>query len=97
MRQGLLKNKWSGRLVLAALAALTLALGLCLFDGSQLGMDGHHGMSPDYCAGLVTLTTILPTLLWLATIGCLLAEVARPVYAVSLVCLDPPPKSPSFS
>ena len=97
MRQQLLRSKWAGRLLVTALAALTLSLGLCLLDGPVFGMDSHHGMSPDYCASLVMLTVILLTVLGLAAVGRLLADGARPVYAVSLVRLDPPPKSPSFS
>lgn len=92
MRQGLRTTGWAGRLLVAALAALILAPGLCLLDGSHLEVDNHHGMSAGYCAGLIMLATILPTLLWLATFGHLLTESARPVPAVSLVRLDPPPK-----
>ena len=97
MRQLLLRNAWAGQLVVTALAVLILALGFCLIDNQLLGMDGHHGMSPDYCASLVMLTAILLTLLGLSAVGRPLADPTRPVYAVSLVCLDPPPKLLSFS
>ena len=97
MRQRLLKNVWTGRLLVTVLAVLIVSLGLCLVEGSVFGMDGHQGMSPDSCASLVMLTAILLTLLGLAAGGGRLAEPARSVYAVSLVRLDPPRKSPSFS
>jgi hypothetical protein len=97
MRQRLLKNVWTGRLLVTVLAVLIVSLGVCLVQDSVFGMDGHQGMSPDSCASLVMLTVILLTLLGLAAVGRLLADPARPVYAVSLVRLDPPPKSPSFS
>jgi hypothetical protein len=97
MRQRLLKNVWTGRLLVTVLAVLIVSLGVCLVQGSVFGMDGHQGMSPDSCASLAMLTTILLTLLGLAAVGRLLVDPARSVYAVSLVRLDPPPKSPSFS
>lgn len=97
MRQRLLKNVWAGRLLMAVLAASILAIGFCVLNGPAFGMDSQHGMSPDYCAGLVMLATILLTLLGLAAVGRLLADTAPPVYAVSLVRLDPPPKSPFLS
>ena len=98
MKRGLMKNEWAGRVLIGALAALIVAFGICCFlAGPEFGMDGQHGMSPDYCAGLVMLATILFALLGLAAVGRLLADTAPLVYAVSLVCVDPPPKSPSFS
>ena len=97
MRQRLLRNVSAGRLLVIILAVLTLALGFCLIDNQLLGMDSHHGMSPDYCASLLMLTTILLTLLGLAAVGVPLADPVRPVYAVSLVGLDHPPKLLSFS
>ena len=97
MRQRLLKTVWAGRLLITVLAVLIVSLGLCLVEGSVFGMGGHQGMSPDSCARLAMLTAILLTLLGLAAGGGPLADPARSVYAVSLVRLDPPPKSPSFS
>lgn len=96
MRQRLLKKVWTGQVLVTVLAVLILLLGLCLLESLVIGMDSHHGASPGYCASLVMLTTILLTLLGLAAVGCLLPDPARPVYAVSLVRLDPPPKSTSF-
>ncbi len=98
MRERLLNNGWTGRVLIGALAALILAFGICCFlAGPEYGMDSQHGMSPDYCAGLIMLTTILLALLGLAAVGRLLPDTAPLMYAVSLVCLDPPPKSPFLS
>ena len=97
MRQRLLKKVWTGQFLVTVLAVLILLLGACLLESLVIGMDSHHGTSPGYCASLVVLTTILLTLLGLTAVGGPLAEPARSVYAVSLVRLDPPRKSPSFS
>ncbi len=92
MRQRLPSEAWTRWLLVTAGIVLALALGLCLLDGAEMGMGSHHGMSPDYCAGLVALSAVL-TLLGLAGIALLLVDQARPAYAVSLVRLDPPPRS----
>lgn len=90
MRHPLGTKEWAGRILAIAMTALILGAGLCLFDGAQPA-TGHHGMSPDLCAGLLALGFTL-ILLGLAEISCLLVGPLHPVYAASLRRLDPPPK-----
>ncbi len=89
-------TRWPSQVAVIVLAAaVTLAIGLCLFDGHQDEMS-HHGMSPDLCLGLIVLAFAV-TLLGLAEIDRLPAELLCPVRAVSVHRLDPPPKSVPIS
>jgi hypothetical protein len=79
---------WPGRVLLVAMVALTLAVGLCLFDDDE--------MNSDLCCGLA----ISSAAVFLATLGPVHLLSSGPrwaVYAVSLRRLDPPPRSPSFA
>jgi len=77
-----------------ALAALTLAVGFCLFDGLQDAIH-HHAMtqdrSQDLCCGLVA-SSLAVTLLALGAMHSVLIESPRAVYVTSLRGIDPPPK-----
>jgi hypothetical protein len=77
------------------LAALTLAVGLCLFDDDGAGTD-NHGISRDLCGGLLA-SALTVTLLALTALNPVLVESLRPVPAVTLRRLDPPPKFPQLS
>jgi hypothetical protein len=57
----------SGRAGILGLAFLTLAVGLCLFDGDETGTPGHLS-PPDLCGGLA-LFVFAVTLLGLAARG----------------------------
>ncbi len=83
-------TRWSSQIVVIILAAITLSIGFCIFDGDHHGTS-HHGMSPDLCLGLVVLSFAV-TLLGLAEIDRLAAERLSPVRAVPVHRLDPPPK-----
>jgi hypothetical protein len=72
------------------LAVLVFGVGFCLADGHHHDMN-HHGTSPDLCLGFLALSLTV-TLLGLAEIHRLPAEIVYPVAAVSLHRLDPPPK-----
>ena len=88
MRHTLRLDDWAGRVFLVAMVALTLAVGLCLFDDDE--------MNSDLCCGLA----IFSVAVFLAALGPVHLLSSGPrfaVYAVSLRRLDPPPKSPSFS
>jgi len=85
------RRTWPWQVAVVALAILTVAVGLCLFDDDGAGTD-HHAVTRDLCGGvLVSLVTV--TLLALTGLNPVLAESLRPVSAVTLRRPDPPPKS----
>jgi hypothetical protein len=88
-------TRWPSQVAVIVLVAVTLAIGLCLLDAHQHDMS-HHGMSPDLCLGFIALVFAV-TLLGLAEIDRLPAELLCPVRAVSVHRLDPPPKSVPIS
>ena len=78
-------DRWAGQALLIALVALTLAVGLCLFDDDD--------RDNDLCSGLA----IFLVAVFLATLGrvhLVLGGSSRVAYAVSLRRQDPPPKFP---
>ena len=82
-----LQDRWAGRVFLIAMVAVTLTVGLCLFDDE---------MNNDLCGGLAILSVAV-FLAGLGAVHVLSGSRFCPVYAVSLRRLDPPPKSPSFA
>ena len=100
MRYRLGHGRWVWRGAALALAALTLGVGFCLFDGVQSATHHHKGMSPDLsqdlCCGLLASSLAL-TLLALGAISPVAVESAPAVYVVSLRGIDPPPKLPALS
>jgi hypothetical protein len=91
MTRRLRRKTWPWQAAIVALAVLTLAVGLCLFDDDGAGTD-YHDISRDLCGGLLASALAL-TLLALAALNPVLMESLRPVSAVTLRRLDPPPKS----
>ena len=88
MRRQLRMDRWPGRLFLITMVAITMAVGLCLFDDDE--------MNSDLCCGLA-IFSVAALLGALGPVHLLSASWFCPVYAVSLRRLDPPPKSPSFA
>jgi hypothetical protein len=95
MRQRLLVKSWPGRVLLAAMVVVTIAAGLCLFDGDE-HETADHGASFDLCFGLA-ITSIAAVVLAFGSLHDLPVEPPYVVHAVSLRRLDPPPKFPSLS
>jgi hypothetical protein len=95
MRHRLGQRRWVWRAAALAVAALTLGIGFCLFDGAQGATHHHRGMSPDLsqdlCCGLLASSLAL-TLLALGAISPVAVESAPAIYVVSLRGVDPPPK-----
>ena len=91
MTRRLRRRTWPWQAAIVALAVLTLAVGLCLFDEDGAGTDDHD-ISRDLCGGLLA-SALTVTLLALTALDPVLVESLRPVSAVSLRRLDPPPKS----
>jgi hypothetical protein len=85
----------SGRAVIVGLAFLTLAAGLCLFDGDETGTPGHLS-PPDLCGGLA-LFVFAVTLLGLAARGDVFVSPAAATYRASRRRLEPPPRRRSLS
>lgn len=84
MRDQLRANVWAGRMFIIAMVALTVAVGLCLFDDD------------DMCTNLCTGLAMFSVAIVLATLGAVQPLPSGPrcaVYVVSLQRLDPPPKS----
>ena len=91
MTRRLRRKTWPWQAAVIALAVLTLAVGLCLFDDDGAGTDDHD-ISRDLCGGLLT-SALTVTLLALTALNPVLVESLRVVSAVTLRRLDPPPKS----
>lgn len=85
---------WVWRAAALVVAALTLGIGFCLFDGAQ-GVTHHQGVSPDLpqdlCCGLLVSGVAL-TLLALGPTSSMAVESPPAVYVTSLRGIDPPPK-----
>ena len=85
---------WVWRAAALAVAALTLGIGFCLFDGAQ-GVTHHQGVSQDppqdLCCGLLVSGVAL-TLLALGPTSSMVVEPPPAVYVTSLSGIDPPPK-----
>lgn len=84
MRDQLRANVWAGRMFIIAMVALTVAVGLCLFDDD------------DMCSNLCTGLAMFSVAIVLATLGAVQPLPSGPrcaVYVVSLHRVDPPPKS----
>ena len=95
MSRRLRTKTWPWQAASIAVAVLSLVVGFCLFDGDGAGMDDHD-VCRDLCGGfLVSALTV--TLLALTALNPVLLESLRPVHAVSLRRLDPPPKSLQLS
>mgnify|MGYP006266915103 CR=1 FL=1 len=93
------EQSWTVRVAACALAALTVGVGFCLFDGA-LGAPHHEGTdqhpSQDLCCGLLA-SSLLVTLLTHGAISSVPLE-PSPVLCVATVRgIDPPPKSLSLS
>lgn len=95
MNHRLRGKTWPGQAAIVALAVLTLAVGFCLFDDDGVGMNDHD-ICRDLCGGFLA-STLTVTLLALTALNPVLVESLRPVPAVSLRRLDPPPKSLQLS
>jgi hypothetical protein len=95
MRQCLLGKSWPGRVLLAAMIVVTIAAGLCLFDGDEHG-TAHSGASFDHCCG-PAITSIAAVVLAFVSMHDVPVDPPHVVHAVPLRRLDPPPKSPSLS
>lgn len=87
-------RRWAQAFVIL-IAVMALAAGFCLLDGDPLGME-DHAMSAHLCGGMFAFPLVV-VLLGLREIARLAAEPLCPAYAVSLIRLDPPPKSPRLS
>lgn len=99
MSHRLRQKRWTWRVAMFALTALTLGVGFCLFDGPP-GATHHHAMpqdlSQDLCCGLLV-SSLAVTLLALGVMNSVLVESPPGVYVTSLRGIDPPPKLPSLS
>ena len=95
MNRRLRGKTWPLQATAVVLAVLALAVGLCLFDDGGAGTDDHD-ISRDLCGGLLA-SALAVTLLALAALNPVLMESLRPVSAVTLRRLDPPPKSLQLS
>ena len=83
-----LRTVWAGRVFLIVMVALTVIVGLCLFDDDEM------------CTNLCTGLAIFSVTVVLATLGAVQPLPSGPpcaVYVVSLHRLDPPPKSSFLS
>jgi hypothetical protein len=89
------RRTWPWHVAAVTLAVLTLAVGLCLFDGDEAGPDNHAGV-PDLCAGLLA-SVLTVTLLPPTAMSQVLSESLRPISVVTLRGLDPPPRSVHLS
>jgi hypothetical protein len=94
MTRRLRRKTWPRQAAVVAFAVLTVAVGLCLFDDEGAGTD-HHDISRDLCGG-VLVSTLTVTLMALSVLNPVFAESLRPVSAVTLRRLDPPPKFPQL-
>lgn len=83
-----LRTVWAGRVFLIVMVALTVIVGLCLFDDDEM------------CTNLCTGLAIFSVTVVLATLGAVQPVPSGPpcaLYVVSLHRLDPPPKSSFLS
>jgi hypothetical protein len=92
MRHELRVDRWPGQALLIVMAALTLAVGFCLFDGDE--MDNR--ISVDLCQALAVFSTAV-VVFASALIQLLSADPRPATYAASVRQLDPPPKLSSLS
>ncbi len=95
MKQRLFVKSRPGRVLLAAMVLVTIAGGLCLFDGDEHG-TADSGASFDLCFGLA-ITSLAAVVLAFVSMHDLPVDPPYVVHAVPLRRLDPPPKSPSLS
>jgi hypothetical protein len=95
MRQRLLVNGWPGRVLLAAMVLVIIAVGLCLFHGDEHG-TADCGASFDLCLGLA-INSVAVVVLAFVSMHDLPVDPPSLVHAVPLRRLDPPPKSLSLS
>jgi hypothetical protein len=77
------------------MVVVTIAVGLCLFDGDE-HETADHGASFDLCFGLAIISTAAVVLAFVSMHD-LPVDPPYVVHAVPLRRLDPPPKSPSLS
>lgn len=94
MRQRLFVKSWPERLLVAAMVLVTIAVGLCLFDGDEHG-TADSGASFDLCFGLA-ITSIAAVVLAFVSMHDVPVDPTYAIHAVPLRRLDPPPKSPSL-
>jgi hypothetical protein len=90
MRCQQIAGTWAGRIAVVSVVFLTLAIGLCLFDGDHVGMTGDH-FSPDLCGDLA-LFSFAVTLLGLVAVWQICLVLVRPLHDPSPRRLAPPPK-----
>ena len=90
MRQRLRVCSWPGQVLLAAMVLMTLAAGLCLFDGDEHGTAGD-GAPFDLCLGLA-ITSVPAVVLAFVAMHDLPFDAPDVVHVVALRGLDPPPK-----
>ena len=95
MRQRFRMQSWPGRVLLALMVLVTVAVGFCLFDGDEHG-TGDTGASLDLCTGLA-ITSVAMIVLAFVSMHELSVDPPYVIHAVPLDRLDPPPKSPSLS
>jgi hypothetical protein len=95
MRHERIVGTGPGQAAIIGLAVLTLAIGLCLFDGGEHGLL-HHAHAPDLCTVLV-LFSVAAAVLVLSPGGESPPGPRRPVYVTSLRRLIRPPRPRSLS
>jgi hypothetical protein len=74
-----------------ALAVLTLAIGLCLFDGDAHDTTGHAG-ALDLCLGMLAASLAVPALGRVVAVGDIAEMPLAPVHFVARAIPDPPPR-----
>ena len=94
MRQTFQVNRCPGRVLIAAMALLTLGIGFCLFDGDD--HDAVDSVAFDLCLGLA-IVSIAVAVLTVVLVHSLVVDPPYVVHAISLHGLDPPPKSALLS
>lgn len=92
MSHRLRRRIWPRQIAALALAVLSLAVGLCLFDDDGSGTD-QHAVARDLCSGLLVSSSLTVTLLALAGLNRVHFDSLHPVCVVSFRRIDPPPKS----
>ena len=91
---GLSARPWWVWAMVLGVGLLTLAAGLCLFDG-----DYHRGANdlvPDICLVVVVASLAVVPLVRLLAAGWAVSRPAAAAYVVARYILDPPPRSHLF-
>lgn len=80
--------------IVIAVALLTLATGLCLFDQHDIGPDGH--VPPDLCLGMLAMSLVVMPLARLLVTGAAVIPPVDAMYAVARRIPVPPPRPVLF-